>query len=116
MIEAQSYSGDERRTRDRSEGIVLRRRQSEPVEVERRRVKQNGFDIAAALELHLDECKTRRSMLTLLESWLAEARNAAPAEQDEDYVRAVEHATEVMKSAPDAMSAIAMLQRQPEES
>jgi hypothetical protein len=102
---------EERRARDRAQGIVLRRRLKRLVDAnqERRRSERSGFDIAAALELHLDECKTRRAMLTLLESWLSEA-NAA-ADRDEEYTRAIEHAAEVMKSAPDPLSAIAILQR-----
>ena len=102
---------EERRSRDRSQGIVLRRRLKRLVDAkqERRRGEQSGFDIAAALELHLDQCTTRRAMLTLLESWLAEAN--AGAERDEDYIRAIERAMDVMKSAPDPLSAIAILQR-----
>ena len=111
------YSGEDRRARDRAEGIVLRRRQQEPVEVERRRGAQSdGFDIAAALELVLDECPTRRSMLALLEAWLNEAKNTAPEERDESYIGAVEHATKVMKTSPDVLTGIAILQRQRDES
>lgn len=104
---------EERRARDRSQGIVLRRRMKRLVDanLERRRHAQSGFDIAAALELHLDQCTTRRAMLTLLESWGAEANSAAAEERDEGYVRAIEHAIGVMKSAPDPLSAIAILQR-----
>ena len=103
----------ERRARDRSQGFALRRRRQELIDasLERRRSERSGFDIAAALEMHLDECKTRRAMLTLLESWLAEARNAGPEEQDESYVQAVERAIEVMRSSPDPLTAIAVLQR-----
>ena len=103
----------ERRARDRSQGFTLRRRRQELIDanLERRRSERSGFDIAAALEMHLDECKTRRAMLTLLESWLAEARNAGPDTQDESYVQAVERAIEVMKSSPDPLTAIAVLQR-----
>jgi hypothetical protein len=104
---------EERRSRDRSQGIVLRRRLKRLVDanIERRRGEQSGFDIAAALELHLDQCTTRRPMLTLLESWLAEANSSAAGERDEDYTRAIERAIEVMKSAPDPLTAIAVLQR-----
>jgi hypothetical protein len=119
LVETVTYSGEERRTRDRSRGIELRRRRSEPPEggVERRRASvDNGFDIASALELHLDQCTTRRAMLNLLESWLTEAKNAQAAERDEAYSQAVEHAIAVMKSSPDVLSAIAVLQRQPEDS
>jgi hypothetical protein len=106
----------ERRARDRSQGLTLRRRRNELIEasVERRRSESDGFDIAAALEMHLDECTTRRAMLALLESWLAEATSADSAEQDKRYVQAVERAIEVMKSSPDPLSAIAVLQRRPE--
>ena len=102
---------EERRSRDRAQGIVLRRRMKRLVDAnaERRRSEQSGFDIAAALELHLDQCTTRRAMLALLESWLSETN--ASVERDEDYVRAIERAIEVMKSAPDPLSAIAILQR-----
>ena len=117
MVDTESFGGDERRSRDRSRGIVLRRRRNELPEgqSERRRAPvQNGFDIASALEMVLDENKSRRAMLNLLESWLAESRNAA--ERDEGYIEAVEYAIDVMKSAPDVLTAIAVLQRAPEES
>ena len=121
MAELETYSGEERRTRDRSRGIVLRRRQRDrlPEGVpERRRAPpvNNGFDIASALELHLDQCTTRRSMLGLLEKWLIESKNPEAAERDEAYCQAVESAIEVMKSAPDVNTAIAILQRAPEDS
>lgn len=120
MAQTATYTGDERRQRDRTRGIVLRRRRSEPREgaEERRRTPpaSNGFDIASALELHLDQCSTRRAMLGLLESWLAEAQNPAAAERDDGYRRAVEHAISVMKGSPDVTTAIAVLQRRPEES
>jgi hypothetical protein len=110
------YSGQERRGRDRSRGIVLRRRRVEPVDpgAERRRRTGNGFDIATALEMHLEEHTTRRAMLRLLDSWVAEAR--ASTEPDENYIDAVEYAKEVIETAPDVMTGICMLQRQPEES
>ena len=114
-----TYTGEERRLRDRARGIVLRRRRSEPREGAQERRKTtapNGFDIASALELHLDQCSTRRAMLGLLESWLAEAKGADAAERDDGYRRAVEHAISVMKSSPDVPSAIAVLQRRAEES
>jgi hypothetical protein len=100
----------ERRARDRSQGIALRRRLNQRLDPdrERRRTTQYGIDIASALELHLDQCTTRRAMLALLESWASEAKNG---EQDGDYLRAVERAMEVMKAAPDPLSAIAVLQR-----
>lgn len=104
---------EERRVRDRSQGIVLRRRLKRLVDanLERRRGERSGFDIAAALELHLDQCTTRRAMLALLGSWLEEANNADPDQRDADYIRAIERATEVMKTSPDPLSAIAILQR-----
>lgn len=104
---------EERRARDRSQGITLRRRLNRTVEAreERRRNQKSGFDIAAALELHLDQCTTRRAMLGLLESWLSEVNTEAGAENDQNYKRAIENAIEVMKSAPDPLTAIAILQR-----
>src|ERR1700752_405297 len=93
MTPAQPYSGPERRTRERSAGIQLRRRQTVPIDpaAERRRSSQNGFDIAGALEMHLDQIKTRRGMITLLESWLQETTQTSATERDENYVHAVEH-------------------------
>jgi hypothetical protein len=108
--ESETYTGPERRARDRSLGLQLRRRRQEPVENERRK-DLKGFDIASALEMHLDECKTRRAMLTLLERWLVEARSAVPEAQDADYITAIERSIEVMKSAPDLETAIFILQR-----
>jgi len=106
------YAGPERRGRDRSEGLQLRRRRQEWVQVERRRANLQGFDIAAVLEMHLDQCRTRRAMLELLNGWLVEARSATPEAQDANYITAVEQSIEVMKSAPDVETAIAILQRQ----
>ena len=112
MATAEPLSGPERRTRDRSAGIQLRRRRKEGVdEAGDRRKSRNGFDIAAALELHLDQITNRRGMIALLESWLQEARQTDPAERDENYVRAVEYAKEVMTASPDPLTAIAVLQR-----
>src|SRR5688572_3640445 len=79
---SQPHPGPERRARDRSQGITLRRRENQITEVERRRPIEGTAEIAAALELHLDQCKTRRAMLTLIETWLGEARNAPPDAQD----------------------------------
>ena len=114
MATVQPFSGHERRVRDRSGGIQLRRRQkrAEALAEERRSNRGDGFDIAAALELHLDEIKTRRGMITLLESWLNEAKQAA--DRDDSYVSAVEHAIEVVTAAPDLLTAIAVLQRSPD--
>jgi hypothetical protein len=113
MATVESYSGAERRARDRSAGILLRRRQNVPIDpaAERRRPIDEGFDIAGALEMHLDQIKTRRGMITLLESWLEETRQSQATERDENYVRAVEYAIEVMRDAPDPLTAIAILQR-----
>lgn len=109
-IESETYTGPERRGRDRSQGIQLRRRQQVPVENDRRR-DLRGFDIAGMLEMHLDQCKTRRAMLTLLEGWLTEARGAAPETRDADYITAIERSIDAMKTAPDLETAICMLQR-----
>jgi hypothetical protein len=117
VIETQTYSGEERRARDRARGIVLRRRRNELPSgvVERRRAPANdGFDIASALELHLDQCTTRRAMLNLLEQWLAEAKNPEAVERDDGYARAVQHAIDVMKTSPDVLTGIAVLQRRSE--
>jgi hypothetical protein len=108
--ETETYTGPERRTRDRSLGFQLRRRRQQPVENERRR-DLRGFDIAGLLEMHLDQCKTRRAMLTLLEGFLTEARNAAPETQDADYITAIERSIEVMRTAPDVETGICILQR-----
>ena len=105
------HTGQERRARDRSQGIQLRRRHREPVEVDKRRQRED-FDIAAALEMYLDQVTTRRAMIELLEAWLNETRTGDRPEHDDDYKHAVEHAIEVMKAAPDVLSAIAVLQRQ----
>jgi hypothetical protein len=119
VVETETYGGEERRVRDRSRGITLRRRQNALPEgqTERRRAPvNNGFDIASALEMYLDEHKGRRAMLNLLESWLTEAKNPEATEHDDGYAQAVEYAIEVMKTSPDVMTAIAVLQRRPDES
>jgi hypothetical protein len=112
MPQENTYSGPDRRGHDRAQGSPLRRRRQEWVENERRRTNLGGFDIAAVLEMHLDQCKNRRAMLELLESWLTEARNAPQESQDPNYISAVERSIEVMKGAPDVETAIAILQRQ----
>lgn len=111
MLHYEPYAGPDRRARDRSLGVLLRRRQQQKVEVERRREAGGASEIAAALEMHLDQCRTRGAMLKLLGGWLAETRDAPPQSQDAEYARAVERAIAVMKQAPDAESGIAMLQR-----
>ena len=113
MTIAQTYTGQERRARDRAAGIQLRRRAKKPLpdKASDRRKTQDGFDIAAALELHLDQVTTRRGMIALLESWLQEAKDSNQAEHDESYMRALMHAREVMTTAPDPLTAIAVLQR-----
>ena len=111
MTDNDTYSGPERRAGDRASGIQLRRRRQVPVENDRRRGDLGGFDIGAMLELHLDQCKTRRAMLELLQGWLTEAQNAGPDAQDARYIAAVERSIEVMKGAPDVETAIGMLQR-----
>lgn len=110
-MDTRPYTGPERRERDRSQGIELRRREVQPVEVERRRPVEGTAEVAAALEMHLDQCKTRRAMLTLLETWLGEARNAPADAQDPDYARALERSIEVIRAAPDMETGIMMLQR-----
>ena len=107
--ETVTYSGPERRTRDRAMGLLLRRRQQRHVEEERRRNTRPGFDIAAELEMHLDQCNSRHAMVRLLQGWLSEARSGEP---DGEYVSAVERAIEIIKREPDLETAIAVLQRQ----
>ena len=97
-----------------SDRTPLRRRENRPVEFDRRRRdgdSSESFDIGAALELHLDQCKTRRSMIKLLEEWLAESRNRDPGSQNPEYAAAVERAIDVMRNAPDIETAIVTLQR-----
>ena len=101
----------ERRTRERSPGSQLRRRRKLEVEVDRRSSAQGTAEIATALEMHIDQFKTRRAMLGLLEQWLTESRDAELAEQDLEYVDALERSIEIVKAAPDVESGIAMLHR-----
>ena len=110
MTATEPYSVSERRKRDRSAGIQLRRRESQQVEDDRRTQGQNGVDIAAALELYLDQAKTRRAMIGLLESWLADAQGIGAA-HDEGFIEAVKYAIHVMGESPDPQTAIAVLQR-----
>lgn len=110
MAHTDPYPGPERRTRDRAAG-PLRRRQEQPVEVERRAGRDDGFDIAGALELYLDECKTRGAMTRLLQQWLTDARAGDASNREPGYIEAVERAIGVMSHAPDVHTGIAMLQR-----
>ena len=93
-----------------SQRPLLRRRENRAVTVERRRPAP-GFDIAGILEMHLDQCKTRRAMIGLLDQWLSEARAREHENQDPDYIDAVERAIEVMKKAPDVETAVIWLQK-----
>lgn len=111
MLEPTADQRPERRIRDRSKGIQLRRRQAQQVDIDRRRGSEGTAEIAAALEMYLDERKTRHAMLKLLEQWLAEARNSGPDAQDAEYVRAVERSIDIMKQATDVETGLAMLQR-----
>ena len=105
------HPGQERRARDRSHGIQLRRRQHAPVEADQRRGRED-FDIAGALEMYLDQITTRRGMIQLLESWVNENKDGNGQEHDDGYKQAVERAIEVMQSSPDVLTALAVLQRQ----
>lgn len=98
----------ERRSRDRSQGILLRRRHSQlgHMRIERRR-PHVGFDVAGALELHLEDYPTLEAMLVLLEAW----RYAANGEHAPEYLDAIDHAVAVMRRADEPLHAIAMLQR-----
>jgi len=115
MTTAETYSGQERRRLDRSAGIQLRRRRKPTIDKanDRRSSSDNGFDIASALELHLDEVPTRRGMITLLETWLQEAKDSQ-TERDENYVKAIADAIAVMTAAPDPLTGIARLRRSSE--
>ena len=106
---SETNSESDRSNGEPASGVQLRRRRNEPVTFERRR-SGGGFDIAAALELYLDNCKTRRAMLELLDQWLAEGRQREQDTESAQYVAAVERAIETMKRAPDVETAIVMLQ------
>jgi hypothetical protein len=96
---------------DQGQPTLLRRRENRPVEVERRRNRSSGVDIGALLEMHLDQCKTRRAMIGLLEQWLTEVRSRPQEGQDPDYIDAIQRAIEVMKGSPDVETAIVRLQQ-----
>src|SRR5690349_728662 len=71
-----SAATPERRRFDRNEDPApLHRRHGQLVHItERRRRGNRGFDIASALELHLDDYPTREAMLELLASWFYDAQ------------------------------------------
>lgn len=110
MAETEPNGGSDESTDVPGDHTPLRRRENRPVEFERRR-RPSNFDIGALLEMHLDQCKTRRAMIHLLEEWLAEATSRDEASQDADYTEAVQRAIEVMRAAPDVETGIVMLQR-----
>lgn len=103
----------ERRAWDRSQGIPLRRRHGQLVHtrIERRHSPPAGFDVAAALELHLDQFPTREGLLVLLDAWMYQSQVSGLGEHVEGYAAAIEHAKSVLREAPDAAIAIAVLQR-----
>jgi hypothetical protein len=104
----------ERRARDRSQGILLRRRHEQRhTRAERRCGALADFDVAVALELQLDRFPTRKAMLVLLESWLYCANPSGRSEHEDSYARSISQAISVMATAPDPVTAIAMLQRRP---
>src|SRR5688572_28227967 len=97
----------ERRKSDRTEGPTLRRRHGQLVHTRiERRHPYAGFDIAAALELHLDRFPTREAMLVLLESWFYQAEVSGLGEHVGGYAEAVARAAEIMRAAPDAETGI----------
>jgi hypothetical protein len=111
---AEPPSTPERRARDRSQGILLRRRHEQRhTRADRRRSALAGFDVAAALELQLDRFPTRRAMLVLLESWLYCANPCGRSDREDSYTRSISQAIGVMATAPDPVTATAMLQRRP---
>ena len=110
MAETEPNGGPDENADVPGDRTPLRRRENRPVEFERRR-RPSNFDIGALLEMHLDQCKTRRAMIHLLEVWLTEATGRDEASQDADYTEAVQRAIEVMRAAPDVETAIVMLQR-----
>jgi hypothetical protein len=102
----------ERRRRDRSQGILLRRRHGQIVHTHiERRCQWSGFNVAAALELHLDEFPSREAMLVLLQSWRYAADAGAANAFDDDYDTTISRAIDVMRTAPDVATAIVVLQR-----
>jgi hypothetical protein len=111
MAETEQNAAPDENAGDSSDETPLRRRENRPVEFERRRNRANTFDIGALLEMHLDQCKTRRSMIHLLEEWLAESTGREQANQDPEYTEAVQRAIDVMKGAPDVETGIVMLQQ-----
>ena len=111
MHDTDPNSAPEPREEDASRETPLRRRENRPVEVERRRNGPRGFDIGAMLEMHLDQCKTRRAMINMLDQWLSESRSRPPENQDAAYMEAIQRAIDVMKGAPDVETAIVMLQQ-----
>jgi hypothetical protein len=111
MAENEPNGGSDESADAPADRTPLRRRENRPVEFDRRRDRPRNFDIGALLEMHIDQCKTRRAMIHLLEEWIAEATNREPASQDPEYTEAVRRAIEVMKGAPDVETAIVMLQQ-----
>jgi hypothetical protein len=113
VTERAEIRAPERRARDRSQGIALRRRQGQLVYTrhERRRTRHSGFDVAAALEMHLDRFPTREALVVLLDSWLYQAERSGLCDEREAYCTALELALDTMKAAPDPVAAITVLQR-----
>src|SRR5690242_11973198 len=63
-----------------------------PPLVDRRRKRNNGFDVAAALELNLDRYPTQDELRTLLSYWLNSAETHELGHHDPSYMPALKRA------------------------
>ena len=80
-------------------------------DIERRKKRAAGFDVAAALELNVDRFPSQEEMLALLQRWLSAAeREEGFVSRWPNYVFTLRSAINVMKRARHPDEAIQFLQ------
>jgi hypothetical protein len=101
----------ERRSRARLRETPLRRRQGQVRSelLERRKIYDQGFNVAATLELNLDRFPSKPSMLTFLRTLLYNSEADDLASRQPDYVDALGRAVNVLESSPELIEAVATL-------
>ena len=108
----------ERRSTSRMRETPLRRRHGEvrpahsrsPSEfLDRRKIADQGFNVAATLELNLDRFPTKASMLTFVRTLLYGAESDDFASRQPGYVNALAQAVDVLEHSPEPIEAVATL-------
>ena len=113
----------ERRSSKRLREIPCRRRKGQvrpayvrpgaltmpPELLERRKVTDQGSNVAATLELNLDRFPTQPAMLTFVRNLLYSAEADGLSSRQPDYVNALGQAIDVLEHSPEPCEAVATL-------